>query len=109
MRITVLKYLLNENLNDDVNEGYVISSTVYRAPILTGLLLDKADTAGHVLWVHTYGGERDEHCYDMDLTLMVDMYWLSIPIRHLQLVGMHLLLKSINMAIWSGKIVLRNH
>ena len=60
----------NSLLKDDVNGGYVISSTVYRGSNSNmDFCLIKTDTAGHVLWVHTYGGEKDEHCYDMDLTL----------------------------------------
>ncbi len=57
-------------LKDDINGGYVISSTVYRNfDSNRDFCLVKTDTAGQVLWVRTYGGERDEDCYDMDLTL----------------------------------------
>ena len=57
-------------LEDKFNGGYIISSTVFKG-VNTNMdfCLIKTDTAGQILWVYAYGGDKDEHCYDMDLTL----------------------------------------
>ena len=55
-------------LQDSSNGGYIISSTVFTANNKMDFCLIKTDSSGNVIWINTYGGERDEHCYDMDLT-----------------------------------------
>lgn len=57
-------------LEDKFNGGYIISSTVFKEGNTNmDFCLLKTDTAGQILWVYAYGGDKDEHCYDMDLTL----------------------------------------
>ncbi|MBA7521606.1 hypothetical protein ES705_13713 [subsurface metagenome] len=57
-------------LQDTSNGGYIISSTVFSGKNNNmDFCLIKTDLSGNVEWINTYGGTRDEHCYDMDLTL----------------------------------------
>jgi hypothetical protein len=56
-------------LQDSSNGGYIISSTVFsEANHNMDFCLIKTDPSGNIEWINIYGGERDEHCYDMDLT-----------------------------------------
>ncbi len=57
-------------IEDKINGDYMISSTVYKEDTIDmDFCLIKTDTAGQILWAYAYGGTKDEHCYDMDLTL----------------------------------------